>query len=202
MTTTAARLVGEKIITEPVKEPVTLHDLKSHLRIDSSDEDTLIASLGRAARRYCEGYTSRSFINTVADFTFDGFPSGSCPIVIHRAPLVSIASITYLDSAGDSQTWASSSYRVDLNSEPGRVEVAFGEAYPTTRGVVGEVTVRAIVGYGTDPSNVPDDIVAAIKLMASHLFENRGGVEADVSFSELPLGVRSLLDAHVVEWAV
>ena len=41
-------------LTEPVNEPVTLVEAKAYLRVDTTDEDTLIATLITAARQWVE----------------------------------------------------------------------------------------------------------------------------------------------------
>jgi uncharacterized phiE125 gp8 family phage protein len=41
----------------PLAEPVTLADLKAHLRIDANDEDDLLEGLIRVARAHLEAVT-------------------------------------------------------------------------------------------------------------------------------------------------
>jgi hypothetical protein len=54
-------------------EPVLLADAKLHLRVDSSDDDTLISSLITAARRYAEDYCDRTFVVTLWTMKMDSF---------------------------------------------------------------------------------------------------------------------------------
>lgn len=57
----------------PVVEPVTLTQVKNHLRIDLDDDDALIALYIKAARQQCEGFTNISFIKrTVAAQLLNG----------------------------------------------------------------------------------------------------------------------------------
>lgn len=58
----------------PATEPITLTDVKAHLRLDISDDDTLINGLIQAARAYAEFYTDRQFVTATFQQTFDGFP--------------------------------------------------------------------------------------------------------------------------------
>ena len=51
-----------KISIQPTVEPVSLDEAKSHLRIDSTDQDVLIASYIKTARVYCEQFQNRSYI--------------------------------------------------------------------------------------------------------------------------------------------
>ena len=48
-------------------EPVTLEEMKDFARVDFSDDDTLLTSLGIAAREYVEQATGRTFDETASD---------------------------------------------------------------------------------------------------------------------------------------
>lgn len=54
-------------------EPVSLEDAKLHLRIDSSDDDTLISSLITTARRWAEDYCDRTFVVSKYTMKMDSF---------------------------------------------------------------------------------------------------------------------------------
>ncbi len=45
------------IITPPAAEPLTLAQVKAHLRLDGNADDALLTSLIAAARRYLEATT-------------------------------------------------------------------------------------------------------------------------------------------------
>ena len=66
-----------QITTEPATEPLTLTEAKEHLRVDGTDEDTLITSIITVARKLCENYTNRAFITQTwtqtEDFISDEF---------------------------------------------------------------------------------------------------------------------------------
>ena len=53
---------GLKLIVAPSTEPVTLTEVKSQLRIDSTTEDTYLNTLILVAREYCELVQNRAFI--------------------------------------------------------------------------------------------------------------------------------------------
>jgi len=156
--------------------------------------DPELVSWITAARQYAETFTHRSLITSTWDLKLDHFPSGD--IWLPRAPLVSVTSVTYIDTAGATQTWAlSGNYSVDApagpEAGPGRVIPAYGVTYPSTYGVPNAVTVRFVAGYGA-ASAVPAGIKAACKLMIGHWWSQREAVSA-VNMSEVPLAVASLL---------
>lgn len=161
---------GLKVATEPAEEPVTLIEQKLFSRVDTSADDDLISSLISAARRMCEQYTHRAFVNTTYDLTINSFTGR---IQLPRSPLSSVTSITYLDTAGDSQVLATSVYRVVTGFEPGIITLDYGQSWPSIYPVDGPITVRFVAGYGAEDSDVPADIRHAIKLLAHEMYEHR-----------------------------
>jgi uncharacterized phiE125 gp8 family phage protein len=160
--------------------------------------DPELVSWITAARQYAETFTHRSLITTTWDLKLDGFPSGD--IWLPKAPLISVSTatgliVTYVDTAGSTQTWAESNYSADAPAGPqvgpGRVIPDYGVSYPSTYGVPNCVTVRFAAGYGA-ASAVPAGIKAAMKLLIGHWWSNREAVSAG-SMAEVPLAVESLL---------
>jgi len=156
------------IVTAPATEPVTLAEAKSHLRVDISDDDTLIGTLIETARIHAENITRRKFIEQTWDFFFDKFPGDE--IIVPFGSLTSVTSVKYIDSDGVTNTWDSESYIVDTDSEPGRVLPEYGESFPSDSLYNSNpVIVRAVLGYG----DVPAPIKAAILLILADLYEIR-----------------------------
>ena len=54
-------------------EPVTLAEAKLHLRIDSDADDDLITALITTARKWCEDYTDRTFVESQYTMMLDSF---------------------------------------------------------------------------------------------------------------------------------
>lgn len=139
---------------------VTCDAIKQHLRRTTNDFDTELERLEAAAVDLLEETLRRQFLTATWTLTLDRFPD---VIEIERCPLISVTSITYIDSAGDIQTLASSAYRVDSTSEPGRITPDYGTAWPATRDITGAVTVTFTAGYGSR-QDVPPAIQQAILL--------------------------------------
>lgn len=177
---------GLALHTAPTSEPVSLEEAKKQTEtVGMTHHDQHLLSLVTAARGYIERRLNRQLMTATWDLSLDRFPCSSEPLLIPYAPLVSITSITYLDSAGDSQTWSSSSYRVSTSREPGRVVPVFGQLYPATYPTTDSVVVRFVAGYG-EATSVPEGIKQAIKLLVSHWFEERspvGTVGREIAFS-------------------
>lgn len=93
-------------------------------------------------------------------------------ILIPLAPLISIDSIKYLDTAGVQQTLSNSVYKIDSVSEPARVLPAFGQSWPTTRQEINAVEVTFTCGY-TVNNPIPEGIKSWMKIRLATLYENR-----------------------------
>ena len=182
----------------PTAEPILLDEAKSHLRIRTSDtvQDSYIETLLiPRARKIAEDFQHRAYITQTWVLNLDCFPACG-EILLPRPPLQSVSSIVYTLEDGTTGTVSSSDYVVDAFSEPGRILLKGGEAWPTDTLRVGpSVAVTFVAGYGAAGSSVPGEIRQAILLILSHLFENREAVvdQSRGSLSPLPMGVETLL---------
>jgi uncharacterized phiE125 gp8 family phage protein len=175
----------------PSVEPVVTADQKTWMRVDGTDEDTLIGSLAAAARAYVEMATSRQCITATWVLKLKNFPAGD--IVLPIFPLQSIASIKYYDSNDTQQTWSSALYDVDTALEPGRVRPVSGEDYPSdVRGYTDDIEITFVSGDGDAASDVPDGVLAAIKILAANWFENREA-NTPIGLTPVPMSLESLI---------
>lgn len=177
--------------TAPVEDPVTLAETKLHLRVDPdlTDDNTLIASMIKAATETAQAITRRQFVTATYELRFDSFPT---VINFPRPPLASVVSVKYKDTAGDVQTFDAGKYEVDIYSTVGRIQPKTTESWPTTGDFLGAVIVEYTAGYGAATA-VPDDIKSAILLMVGHLYEHREDVIIGVSAVPVPRGANDLL---------
>lgn len=181
--------VNYVVSTPPASEPVSLSEAKEHLRVTDTSEDTLITALIQAAREWCETYERRAYVEQTITCHFDSFGS---KMLLPVNPVLSITSITYVDSDGTTQTLDTSLYSVDTYSTPAYVYPVYGASMPSVRGDVNSITVTYKAGYSTQTERVK----AAVKLLVAHLFENRQAA-ISTTLSEIPLGVKSLLCERV-----
>lgn len=155
----------------PAEEPVSLADVKLHLRVDGNKDNVLIASLIAAAREYCQSYTGLQFVTATWALTLDAFPSEDV-IRLPNPPLSSVTTVAYTDTAGDAQTMSSDDYDVDTTSVEGRLALAYGASWPGTRDKIDAVTITYVAGYGTAHA-VPDAAKSAIYMVVADLYEHR-----------------------------
>lgn len=184
------------LVTAPTEEPVTLDEAKVHLRVDDTYEDALIWSLIVAASQHVETFTHRALCTQTWDDKRDGFPCGD--IWLPKPPVSAVTSITYVDTSGSTQTWASSDYTTDLPTGPwarmARITPGYNLSYPQTRCVLNAVTVRFVCGYGGAEA-VPEPIKAAMKLLIGHWHMNREAINVGPGniVTPYPMAVDALL---------
>ncbi len=186
--------MGVRIVTQPTEEPLSLDEVKAHLRVDGAEEDALLSHYLQAARLTAERQCWRQIAKATLEWSIDCFPADEC-LFIPRPPLISITSIKYVDPNADTQTFDPVNYYVDPLGEPGRVVLKSGSAWPVTNLQPGSVLVRYEAGYA-DAASVPADLKTALLLLVGHLYENREAVLAGAAANELPFGVDALLTPH------
>jgi len=162
------------IVTPAASEPITLTEAKNFLRVDHSNDDTLISALITSARQLCEEYTRRILVTTTIDEYYDKFPTNrfenlSNLIYLSRGPVSSITSLKYVNEIGSEVTISSSLYITDLISEPARVQSVSG--WFAAAGVVNQVIVRYVVGTGV--SSIPKPLIQGMMLVISDLYDQR-----------------------------
>jgi uncharacterized phiE125 gp8 family phage protein len=184
---------GISVVTHPTSEPVSLEMVKQHLRIDADDDDTYIDELIGGARELVETNSGLQLVKATYNYYFDHFPASSItPIEVKHSPLISVTSITYIDTDGTSQTWSNSEYELDLYSFPSRILPSYSYSYPATRHQLNAVTVQATVGYQTQ-SVVPRKAKQAVMLLVEHWYRNRSPVEVGVTSNEVQHTLNSLM---------
>jgi uncharacterized phiE125 gp8 family phage protein len=169
-----------KRITSPAVEPVTAAEVRLHTRISHTTEDSLIDTWIQAGRELAENFQRRSFVTQVWELTFDEFPC--MPLFLPRPPVVSIVSIKYYDSLSAATTLYNSTapvgtesdFIVDTDSEPGRIDLAYGVTWPAvTLRPMNAVKIRYNTGYGADGTTTPAAVKDAIMLYCGYRYENR-----------------------------
>ena len=157
-----------------VTEPITTAYAKSHLRVDITDDDTLIANLVTAARQYTEIFCARSFgQHTYRADLWDFADLMKLPL----GPVQSIESIKYRDTASPSvlQTLATTVYAKNKDS----IVREYGQSWPSINSRFDAVQVTFKTGYSDLASpedtiaNVPEGVKSAMLLLIGDLYENR-----------------------------
>ncbi len=185
-----------RVSSESTQEPITVGEVKSFLRIQTTAEDRLIGSLIKASRRVCENKIKRALVPTSFQMTIDQFES---TIVLPRPPLSTLSSlvvITYSDTAGTVSTCDSTNYTVDAKSEPGKIYLAYDADWPDdVRDVENAIIISYKSGYTT--ANIPEEIRTWIMMDVGDRYEHRESLHEGGRLEPLPRSFKDgLLDAY------
>lgn len=185
--------------TPPVSEPLALGDLKAYLNYEDDDQDSLITSLGQAARSYGEQATRRAFITQTWQGHFKDAPADST-IWLPRPKIASVVSVKYYDDANTEQTLDPSNYHV-ITGENGRILVTEWPTVHATR--PDRYQVNWTSGYGAAGTDLPEDLIVAMKQLVNFWFDNRSPDVRGATFigkdAQIPTPVRILFDNYKVQ---
>lgn len=174
----------------PAREPLTLAEAKSQLRITHVLEDAYITSvLIPAVRDRAQLNTQRQLIEATFRLDLDDWP-GEDWIDIPRAPLRSVTSVQYVDASGVTQTMAPSHYIVDTpagdRASRGRIALAYGKSWPNIRPQANAISITFVAGYGTSPSAVPGLMRKAMLTDLASAYAQREDIVVGTISTELP----------------
>lgn len=161
-----------QLISPPAIEPVALADAKAHLKVDTGDDDALIAALVSAARIRAEWATRRAFITQSWVQWRDAWPRQ--PFEIPLPPLQSLTSITAYDLDDTANVLDPALYRVDASAAPARVAWKETTLAPTNLRTFNALAIAFTAGYGAAATDVPEPIRRAMLMIVADLYTHRG----------------------------
>lgn len=177
------------LITPPAAEPVSLAELKAHLRIEHSDDDAAITAYGLAARRAVEARGGLALMLQGWRMTLNEAPQGM--LTLPRAPVFSIDAVDVLSRDGTSEPVDTDLYDFEPGA-PGRF-IARG-LWPYTDRRLGGVRIAFTAGWAS-AADTPEELKLAIKMLAAHFYENRESVAAEKVFA-----TPQAVDALIAPW--
>ena len=177
------------IVTPPSAEPLTLADVKSHLRLDGTVEDALLTVLIAAARQYLEATTGLALITQTLRFYLDDWPSDGL-IQLSIAPLQSLESVTVYDAAGNPVAVALTGHVLDAAANPARL---FLPTQPSTSRPLNGIEIDVTAGFGATGADVPDALKRAMLMHVALMYELRGAVSPEMQPAAVPAGYDRLV---------
>ncbi|GJE19328.1 head-tail connector protein [Methylobacterium marchantiae] len=172
-----------------IVEPVSLADMRRHLRLDpdNTDEDALVESLIASARAMVELATRRVLAPGRYRLMLTAWPADSV-VPLPLSPVVALASAGSVDATGVVTAFDSGLVRLG----PDTVEapaLVVSPALPSLSQAAALIEVDA--GHGGAGPPVPPGLAQAIRLLAAHGFEHRGDLPV-----ALPPVVEALIAPH------
>lgn len=183
---------GTVVTVKPDGHPLSVAEAKRQLRleVDDTDQDDHLADLCAAAHRKIERELGFPILRQTRETHLAGFPDG--PIWLGSGDGLTVLSIRYRDTAGASQTLDPAKYSVDAVSRIAAVWPAVSPWWPSTTCLPGSVIVEWQAG-AVRPSDVPEDLIHAMKLLVGHWDQNREAVVIGTISSEVQVALDDLL---------
>ncbi len=186
------------LITPPTDWPVTIGDLRNHVRVapDFFDDDVYIGELRAQAVEEVESRTWRRLCSQTWDQTFNTFKAR----LYLPFPPLSSASIKYTDTDEAEQTVASSVYETGDDLGRGFVRLKYNQLWPSdVLGHPDSVVVRFVCGYG-DAVDVPARFKHAIRLLVGDAYNQRETIIVGTISGRIDGAISNLLSDHAREF--
>jgi uncharacterized phiE125 gp8 family phage protein len=183
---------GTIVTVKPDGHPLSVFEAKRQLRIEAedTDQDDHIADLCAAAHRKIERELGYPILLQTRETHLSHFPRG--PIWLGGGDSPSVLSILYRDTANAVQTLDPAKYAVDAVSRVAQVYPAPSTTWPSTVNTPSAVVVEWRAGW-QKPSDVPEDLIHAMKLLIGHWDQNREAVVVGTISSEVQMALDDLL---------
>jgi uncharacterized phiE125 gp8 family phage protein len=184
------------LLDGPAVEPVSLAEAKAYLRVEHEDDDDTIAALIAGARIHVEAQTRRALITQTWRLSRDAWPANG-RIAVLPAPLRELVAVQIYKSDGATQAIDVAAFAADKTSAPAVLAFERG-ALPAPGRLVGGIELDIEVGYGDAPSDVPEPLRQAIRVLVAHWYENRGLIAAGQGVAVLPDSANALIKSYRV----
>lgn len=188
-----------ELIDAPATTPITLAEVKAQLRVEHTDDDTLLTRLIAVAVAYTDvtGALGHAMISQKWGQWVDSTPPQSVKLIL--GPVIQVNAVKYYDTDGDLQTDTLSNYQVTGTSFASYVEPAEGFDWPVTQERADAIRIEYTIGYGEATTDIPDTLRHALMLIVGHWYDNRENTAMD-DLSNIPYGFDMLVDMHRRCW--
>ncbi|MEL7228633.1 MAG: head-tail connector protein [Pseudomonadota bacterium] len=180
------------LLTEPAQEPVSLDEVKAHIRVSHDHEDTLIGELIRAARQHTEFASGQKLI-TQGWRQYENAIEPSRIIGLRLRPVQRVEALTVFNAEGQPRVLANTDYTL-MNTRDGQCVIL--ESHLPLADMANGLELDLIVGMGDFGIDVPPVLKRAILLLCAHWYEFRGAV----SPSDQPVSMPSGFDALIAPY--
>lgn len=183
-----------KRLTYPTTTVITLDEAKAHLRVTTTDEDSLIMDCVRQATNLIELETNQVFLSGSCVYYLDTNEFTSYKEVkIWAYPINEITAIKYLDINGIEQIFSTTNYSVDISDSPIRI-------LPTTTPTCKANTLNTIriycnLGYN-NIDNIDSELIGWIKIFTAFFYQTRQPEYTGYTVSEIAIKYKDALSKH------
>ena len=175
--------------TPPSVEPLTLAEVKAHLRLDDAQEDALLSSLIAAAREHLERETGLCLMTQAWRLYLDDWPVDGI-IRIAKSPVQAIQVVTVFDAEGAPLHVSLEDHLLDGTGRPARLWL---RDLPAPGQPLNGIEVDFSAGFGEAGTDVPDTLKRAMLIHVGHMFAFRGVLSPDEQPAGIPDGYDRLI---------
>ena len=180
------------VVHPPTSMPVSLTQVKQHLRIDNDAEDVVLTGMISSAIDYCEVTLRQNLIERTLrqDFSRKDCVPG---IFLTGSPVREVVEMRGLSLSGQTVVIPSSDYTVSFHD---------GQAHICIKDIIAPaviaqgVSIDYLSGFGQTGAEIPGNISRAIMMLVAHWYEFRGASHRDEPAENLPSGIETLLAPH------
>ena len=165
------------LLTPPAAEPLSLAEAKAFLRVETADEDPLIAAFISAARLHVETQTGLALVTQSWRMVLDCWPANG-RLAVRPAPLQVLTAARVFDFDGEARAIDIQAFVPDVSTS---MLSFIPWALPMPTRIAAGIALDFTTGFGDAASDVPEPLRQAIRLLVAHWHENRaivGGAEA------------------------
>lgn len=182
------------LLSAPALEPLTMAEAKAYLRVETGDDDAVIASLIAAARSHVEAMTRRALIAQTWRYVFDAWPPDG-RLRLRTGPLRALIAARVFDAGGNASVIDTASFVLDKAAD---VIASPAWALPQPGRTAAGIELDIQLGYGSAASDVPDALRHAIRVLVAHWYDNRGQVAIGQSVPMMPASATAILNSFRV----
>ena len=182
------------LITSPVAEPISLAELKAHLRLAGDVENALLAALIRTAREHLERSAGLALTSQNWRLYLDAWPEIGA-IEIARGPVIAVDAVRAFDELGEESEIPLAGHVLDGVQRPARLWL---RERPAARQAINGIEVDFAAGFGEAGEDVPDMLKRAMLIHAAHMYEFRGAVPVEMQPTGVPEGYDRLVAPFLI----
>jgi uncharacterized phiE125 gp8 family phage protein len=181
-------------IRDAGSEPVSLSDVKRHLRILGNDQNEILQMYIASARQWVEGHIGKTLIDSDWRLRLDEFPPGNGPQRVFMPPLRTLNKISFVDADGNDVELTGAQLD-DYALSQNHIFPPQETGWPDARHYAPQIAIEYTAGVG-NAADVPESIKHAILLIvgAADLYREETAAGSHVT---VPLDAKRLLSMYV-----